>query len=205
MKVYDIKPIKNQHDLAEAVAFLESVGDKKYNKKFTDKIETVITLVMAYEKEHFPIPPPTQAGMLRFHMEQRGLTQKNLIPEFGYQSVVSDVLNGKRKMTLAQVKKVCKRFNISPELFFECSDAEKPIEFEGSSSNEVALLGKLRDEIKEIKSDLNAISTAFETLRNQMEKLVKLATKKTLTAETKRPSRAQAVTPHKKSSGERSV
>ena len=169
----------------------------------TDKIETVIALVMAYEKEHFPIPPPTQAGMLRFHMDQRGLTQKSLIPEFGYQSVVSDVLNGKRKMTLAQIKKVCKRFNISPELFFECSDGERPFGFESSPSNEVAQLANMRDEIKEIKNDLNAISTAFEALRNQMEKLVKAATQKTFTAATKKSSRAQDVTPNRKSSGDR--
>ncbi len=74
-------------------------------------------LVSGYETVHYPMPKAaTPAEVLAFLMDQHGLKQADL-PELGGQSVVSDILNGKRTINLRQAKALAARFGVGLEMF----------------------------------------------------------------------------------------
>ncbi len=75
-------------------------------------------LVEAFEEEHYPAGRRlTPAAMLRHLMEAQGLKQKDLLGVFASPSIVSEVLSGKRGLTVEHIKKLSKRFHVSPEAF----------------------------------------------------------------------------------------
>ena len=62
--------------------------------------------------------PASPSEILRELMEANNLKQKDLVDVFGTPSIVSEVLNGKRGLTIEHIKKLGRRFHVSPELFF---------------------------------------------------------------------------------------
>lgn len=79
-------------------------------------LDTLGTLIEAYEEEHHPIPEANGSDVLRFLMDEHGLTQSDL-PEVGSQGVVSEILNGKRELNVRQIRKLAERFHVSPAAF----------------------------------------------------------------------------------------
>jgi HTH-type transcriptional regulator/antitoxin HigA len=79
-------------------------------------LDTLATLIHAYEEENYPIPTSSGSDILRFLMEEHGLTQTDL-PEVGSQGVVSEILNGKRELNVRQIRALAKRFNVSTAVF----------------------------------------------------------------------------------------
>jgi len=95
---------------------LDEIGEDDAHPDF-DLLDLVTTLVEAYEAEHIEIPDAPPAEVLTVLMRDHGLTQNDLRVEFGAQSVVSAILNGKRKITAAQAKALGRRFSVSPAVF----------------------------------------------------------------------------------------
>jgi HTH-type transcriptional regulator / antitoxin HigA len=81
-------------------------------------IELLTLLIERYEEEHFEIPKASPAEVLRFLLERHGLKQRNLAAELGGESVVSEVLSGKRKLNTTHIELLSKRFHVSPAVFF---------------------------------------------------------------------------------------
>ena len=79
-------------------------------------METLGILVEAWESQLVPFPGPSRIGALRFPMEQHGLRHGNL-PEIGTQSVVSEVLAGKRELTSRHIAALRQRFGVSADVF----------------------------------------------------------------------------------------
>jgi HTH-type transcriptional regulator/antitoxin HigA len=79
-------------------------------------MDTLGTLIYAYEEQHHPMPQVSGADMLRFLMEEHNLTQSEL-PEVGSQGVVSEILGGKRELNLRQIRALANRFGVSPAVF----------------------------------------------------------------------------------------
>ena len=94
---------------------LDEIGTNEQHPLY-GLLDTLGTLVHAYEEEHHPIPECSGADMLRFLMEEHGLTQSDL-PEVGSQGVVSEILNGKRELNMRQMRALAKRFHVSPAVF----------------------------------------------------------------------------------------
>src|SRR6266436_7059628 len=69
-----------------------------------ERLELLAHLVRAYENEHYPIELPDPIEAIRFRMEHQGLTQRDLVPYFGSRSRVSEVLSGKRGLTLPMIR-----------------------------------------------------------------------------------------------------
>jgi HTH-type transcriptional regulator/antitoxin HigA len=67
-------------------------------------LKTLAVLVRDYESTRYPVPPPDPVAAIRFRMEQQGLTPKDLIPYLGSRSRVSEVLSGKRPLTVAMIR-----------------------------------------------------------------------------------------------------
>lgn len=112
--------IRNQADHDRAVAFmnqlLDVVGDDEEHE-LADMLELMGKLIQDYESQHFALPNAQPAQVLRFLMDQHGLKQTDLASELGTQSVVSEVLSGRRHVNLRQAKALAGRFGVSVAAF----------------------------------------------------------------------------------------
>ncbi len=102
----DIKPIKTEADHEAALAEIERLMDLDPDTDTPegDRLDVLATLLEAYEAKHFPIDPPDPIAAIEFCMEQRGLTRKDLEPMVGGRGRVSEVLSGKRKLSLRMIR-----------------------------------------------------------------------------------------------------
>ncbi len=82
-----------------------------------EAIELLTLLVERYEHLHYSIPATDAPSIIRFLIQQQGLTQRDMIPEFGSESAVSMFLSGHRKLTLEQVRKLSLRFKLPADIF----------------------------------------------------------------------------------------
>jgi len=116
--------IRNEREYDAAVervnALVDEVGDNLKDPR-NRLIDTLSILIEAYDEEHYPIPDTSGVEMLKFLMEQHGLTQGDL-PEIGSQGVVSEILRGKRELNVRQIGALSKRFHLPPDVFFPLSD-----------------------------------------------------------------------------------
>jgi len=94
---------------------LDEIGTNEKHPLYS-LLDTLGILIHAYEEEHFPIPNPSGGDVLRFIMEEHGLTQSDL-PEVGSQGVVSEILNGKRELNVRQIRALANKFKVSPAAF----------------------------------------------------------------------------------------
>lgn len=88
-----------------------SASEEKY-------AELLTVLIEAYEEEHYPIRAISPVEVLAELMAANNLKQKDLAPLFGSESIVSEVLHGKREMNKQHIEKLSQRFKVSPALFF---------------------------------------------------------------------------------------
>ena len=88
-----------------------------------DAIDLLTMLIDRYEREHFPIPAADPASVVRFLIESQGLTQRDLIPQFGTESAVSMFLACRRKLTVGQIQKLVVRFGLSANVFLAAEKA----------------------------------------------------------------------------------
>lgn len=103
--------------LVEALdALLDLVGDDE-SHPLMGLVHQLGDLVSAYENEHLPIPQGDGRTALAFLMEQHQLGQSDL-PEVATQSVISEILNGKRQLNIRHIKALSERFNVSADTFF---------------------------------------------------------------------------------------
>jgi HTH-type transcriptional regulator/antitoxin HigA len=111
--------IRNEREYDLAVErlnrLLDEVGMDEEHPLYT-LLDTLGTLIHAYEEEHHPIPECSGADVLRFLMEEHGLTQSDL-PEIGSQGVISEILRGKRELNVRQIRALATRFHVSPAVF----------------------------------------------------------------------------------------
>jgi len=109
-----------RHALELLDVLLDEVGSDTRHPLF-GLLNVLGTLVHAYEEDHLALPEGTAAEALRFLMHQHGLRQTDL-PEVGSQGVISQILAGKRNLTLRQVKVLAKRFGVSPAVFVDVEE-----------------------------------------------------------------------------------
>jgi len=101
-----IKPIRTDDDLRVALRRLEAVFQAEDGSPESDEMEVLVTLIEAYENRHYPIGPADPVEAIKFRMEQQGLTPRDLEPFIGPSGRVSEVLNGKRPLSLRMIKRL---------------------------------------------------------------------------------------------------
>jgi HTH-type transcriptional regulator/antitoxin HigA len=111
--------IKNEEDYDKALSRIEQLMDAKPNTAGMDELELRTALVEMYEERHFPIGRPDPIDAIRFRMEQLGLGQKDMVPFIGTKSKVSEVLNGKRPLTLSMMRGLHKGLGIPAEVLLK--------------------------------------------------------------------------------------
>jgi HTH-type transcriptional regulator/antitoxin HigA len=107
--------IENDNDHAQAKALIdELMGSEDAAGRV--RMMAQAGLIEAYERSRWPRRRPTLPDLLTYLMDQHGLSRADLAPLLGTARRVSEVLNGKRELTISMVRKLCERFQISADL-----------------------------------------------------------------------------------------
>ncbi len=113
--------IHTEQEYDEAVerlhVLVDEVGDHPEDPRYR-VIETLGVLIEHYDREHYRLPEASGVEVVRFLMEEHGLTQKDL-PEIGSQGMVSEVLSGRRPLNVRQVHALAERFGVKPGAFLD--------------------------------------------------------------------------------------
>jgi HTH-type transcriptional regulator/antitoxin HigA len=119
-----IKPIRNDDDLREAFQRLEVIFQAEAGTPEYDEMEILTTLIEVYENKYHPINAANPIEAIKFRMEQRSLTPKDLEAYIGSSGRVSEILSGKRSLSLRMIQKLHHGLKIPYESLL--SGSEKP-------------------------------------------------------------------------------
>jgi HTH-type transcriptional regulator/antitoxin HigA len=116
--------IRSPAEYDAAVAMLEQLvmrDEDSLDAGEADYLEVLESLVEAYDDEHYPMPASdaTPLDVLKFLVEQAGMSTSDLGKVLGSKGIASEILNGKREMSKAHIFKLAERFNVEPALFLE--------------------------------------------------------------------------------------
>lgn len=111
----DIRPIKTDADYRAALNDIENLMMAQPDTAEGEKLDILVTLVEAYEAKHFPMDLPDPVEAIRFEMERKGLTVKDLEPMIGKNNRVYEILNHKRSLTLKMIWKLHEGLGIPAE------------------------------------------------------------------------------------------
>jgi HTH-type transcriptional regulator/antitoxin HigA len=116
-----LKPIRTTADYRRALAEVERLWGAKAGTPGGDRLDILATLIDAYEAEHYPIDPPDPVEAIKFRTEQQGLSRKDLEPLIGTRTRVAEVLNRKRNLSVAMIRRLHDRLGISAEVLIRPS------------------------------------------------------------------------------------
>ena len=111
----EIKPIRTKADYRAVLKEVEGLMSARPGSPQGQRLDVLVTLVEAYERKHFPMDLPDPIEAIRFSMEQKGLTAKDLVPMIGQINRVYEVLNGKRPLTLQMIRRLHRELEIPAE------------------------------------------------------------------------------------------
>ncbi|HKO05324.1 MAG TPA: hypothetical protein VJW51_11275 [Candidatus Acidoferrales bacterium] len=119
LEVSSPAPITSERQHGEYLCVLGKLARKENPTSEEEKYaEVLIALIEAYEELHHSIPDASPVEVLRALMDANDLRQKDLVPIFGSESIVSEVLHRKRDLNKTHIEKLSKRFHVSPAVFF---------------------------------------------------------------------------------------
>jgi HTH-type transcriptional regulator / antitoxin HigA len=125
-KPFHPKVIKTTVEHERALARIDELFAAKPGTPEGDELELLLLLVETYEAKEYPIDLPDPIEAIRFRMEQANLKQKDLIPIFGSKGKVSEVLNGKRELSLTMIRKLNSELGIPAEVLLHERGATLP-------------------------------------------------------------------------------
>lgn len=111
-----IHPIRSEADYEATLERIGALMGASAGSPAFDELEVLTTLVEVYEDKHFPIDFPTPIQAIEFRMEQAGLTQADLAKYIGSRSKVSEVLSGKRNLTLNMIRALNRHLGIPTQV-----------------------------------------------------------------------------------------
>ncbi len=116
-----LKPIKTEGQYDESLARIYDLIQKDVTRDSpeSDELEILIILVKEYENEHYPMPSPNPLEAIKFRLDQMGMSEKELGEILGYRSRKSEILSGKRKLSLAMIRKLNEILHIPAEVLIQ--------------------------------------------------------------------------------------
>jgi HTH-type transcriptional regulator/antitoxin HigA len=116
-----LKPIKTEDQYNDALArvyeFMQT--DIKEGSTVSDELEVLSILIKEYEVVHHSIPSPNPLEAIRFRLDQMGISEKELGDILGYRSRKSEILTGKRKLSLAMIRRLNEILHIPAEVLIQ--------------------------------------------------------------------------------------
>jgi HTH-type transcriptional regulator/antitoxin HigA len=117
----DVKPIRNEADYDAAMADVAALWGAPNGTPEGDRLEVLGTLIDAYEAKHHAMDAPDPIEAIIFRMEQQGLTRKDLEDIIGTRTRIAEVLNRKRSLSIAMIRRLHDRLGISAEVLIRPS------------------------------------------------------------------------------------
>ena len=112
----NIHPIRNDRDHARALRHMETLWGARGGSPAAEQLEVLVTLVDAYEAKRHRILPPDPIEAIKFRMEQEGLTRADLEKLIGSRARVSEILNRRRSLTVAMIRRLRDALGISADV-----------------------------------------------------------------------------------------
>jgi HTH-type transcriptional regulator / antitoxin HigA len=120
VRAFPLVSIRDDAHLNDSLAVIDrlveqpqlTAAEEAYLGALTDLLKT-------YENIHVHIPPMSGVEALRYLMDENDLSQADLVPEFGTASIVSEVLAGKRRLSLTHIQRLAARFGLPAEVFMD--------------------------------------------------------------------------------------
>ncbi|MEO5368851.1 MAG: hypothetical protein H7833_02100 [Magnetococcus sp. DMHC-1] len=120
----EIQPIKTEQDYDAALAEVERLMDADPDTPEGDRLDILATLIAAYEARHHAIDLPDPVDVIRFRMEQMGLSRKKLEPFIGSRARVAEILNRKRQLSLQMIRRLHNGLKIPANVLIQSTRQE---------------------------------------------------------------------------------
>lgn len=174
MSKLGIRRIRTERAYAKALARIEALMDRDRADAESEEFRALVNAVVAYEERHFPKTPPSPADAIKFRMEQAGKSPRDLVPIFGNLAKTTEVLKGKRDLTMKMIRALHENLGVHPETLTPDGKGlpEMPagIDFDRSPVAEMAKRGwidkakNLKDRAEEIMRELADCAGGWDAL-----------------------------------------
>ena len=126
-----IRAIRTEADYKAALARVDALMDADFGTPEGEELDVLADLIELYEARHVPMGYPTALGALRFRMEQADLSPRDLIPFIGSRAKVSEVLSGKRPLTMQMARALHSNLGIPADVLLQQPGGELRNALEG--------------------------------------------------------------------------
>ncbi len=119
VREFPLRRLRDDDDLERATALIEALIERpKLTRGEGEYLDVLADLVVAYEDKQYPLVRVSEAEMLRFLLESRGVTQAEAAAQTGIaESSLSSLLSGRRRMTKTHIEAFCSYFKVGPSAF----------------------------------------------------------------------------------------
>ena len=124
MATGEIKPVRTEQDYEDALARIDALMDAAPGSPEFDELDVLVDLVELYEGKHEPMGYPSPLAAIAFRMEQGNLRPRDLIPFIGSRAKVSEVLSGKRTITMPMARALHQHLGIPAEVLLREPDVD---------------------------------------------------------------------------------
>ena len=116
-----LRLIKNDEQYEDILGRIYSLMqmDLQPDTAESDELEILSMLVKKYEDENYPVPKPTPIEAIKFRMEQMNISDAELSEILGARSRKSEILSGKRKLSLSMIRALKEKLNISADILIQ--------------------------------------------------------------------------------------
>ena len=125
-----IKPIRTEGDHKRALARIDEIFDAEEGTAEGDELDVLVDLVMYYESKTVDIGFPDPISAIEFRMDQAGLSQRDLVPFIGSPAKVSEVLAGRRDLTMSMARALHEHLGIPADVLLRKPGAEFDVALE---------------------------------------------------------------------------
>jgi HTH-type transcriptional regulator/antitoxin HigA len=126
-----IRAIRTEADYEAALARIDALMDAGAGTPAGEELDVLTDLIELYESRHVPMGYPSALGAIRFRMEQSGLAPRDLVPFIGSRAKVSEVLSGKRPLTLQMARALHANLGIPADVLLQQPGGALPSALEG--------------------------------------------------------------------------
>lgn len=161
------KVIKSDADYEVALAGIARLLDYECapGTPEADELELLTLLVREYESSHYPIGVPDPIEAIKFRMEQQNLSQRDLVPFIGSRSRVSEVLSGRRPLTLPMMRALHSGLGIPAKVLLQGREAtdleESPIQWDKFPLREIVARGWIEEKVEDYRSQAEDVLRGF--------------------------------------------
>lgn len=164
----NVRLIKTEADYEAALARVGVLMDAEAGTPAGDELEHLAMVIEAYEELHHPIELPDPIAAIQFRMEQEGLSNKDLVPYIGSSAKVSEVLSGKRDLTLSMIRALHTHLGIPAEVLIQEPGGIIPDEADGLDWSRFPILEMAKRGF--VKTKKNIKDHAEQVLRDLMDR-----------------------------------